>query len=161
MNIFQFVQQMEKDGEAYYRELAQKTNDKGLKTILNNLAEDEVKHFKIFSEMEKNAEPEMISTEVLANAKNVFQSLKEEKAGIDVEGQEMEAYEKARDVELHSESFYREKAGEVDNAHHRALFNRIAEEEKKHAHLLEGIIEYISRPDVWLENAEFNNLEDY
>ncbi|MHC4941878.1 MAG: hypothetical protein ACYTG7_02555 [Planctomycetota bacterium] len=48
MNIFQYVQQMEKDGEAFYRGIAENTKDKGLKTILIGLAEDEVKHFNSF-----------------------------------------------------------------------------------------------------------------
>ena len=27
--------------------------------------------------------------------------------------------------------------------------------------ILEGIIEFVSRPQTWLENAEWNHLEDY
>ena len=65
------------------------------------LAEDEVKHFKIFQEMEKNVEPEMVNTEVLSSARNVFQSLQQDRQGLDVAGEQVEAYEKAREVELH------------------------------------------------------------
>ncbi len=31
MNIFEYAMQMEKDGEAYYRQLVQKVDNKGLK----------------------------------------------------------------------------------------------------------------------------------
>lgn len=35
------------------------------------------------------------------------------------------------------------------------------EEEKKHYFLLDNIIEFVSRPEQWLENAEFYHLEEY
>jgi rubrerythrin len=71
------------------------------------------------------------------------------------------AYEKARQVELDSEKFYREKADEVDRPYAKELLHRIADEEKKHAHLLENIIEFIAKPDTYLENAEFGKLDEF
>jgi len=43
----------------------------------------------------------------------------------------------------------------------RALIHRIAKEEKRHAVVLENIIEMILRPEQWVENAEFNHMEEY
>ena len=59
------------------------------------------------------------------------------------------------------EAFYREKAGEVEKDAHKNLFLQIAEEEKKHAFLLENVIDFVTKPDNWLENAEFHHLEEY
>ncbi len=39
MNIYEFAMQMEKDGEAFYRNLALKVSNLVLKNILNMLAE--------------------------------------------------------------------------------------------------------------------------
>ncbi len=47
MDIFDYAIQMEKDGEKYYREIAGKTNNKGLATIMNMLADEEVRHIQI------------------------------------------------------------------------------------------------------------------
>ena len=44
MNIFDFAMQMEKDGEEYYREIARKTQDRGIETIMTTRAEAEVTH---------------------------------------------------------------------------------------------------------------------
>lgn len=161
MNIFEYAMNMEKDGENYYRELAQGTEDKGLKNILNMLADDEVKHYKIFNEMNKNEKPEMIQTQVLTRAKNIFSQLKEENATFDHDMPQKELYEKAQQVERRSHEFYEEKAKEVEDPHHKELLLSIAGEEKRHYFLLENIIQYISRPQQWVENAEFHHLEEY
>jgi len=161
MDIFQHVQQMEKDGEAYYRGLAERTPDEGLEAVFLQLAEDEVKHYQVFKKMAERSEVDMGPTEVLAGAKNVFRKMREAGAAPEVVTDHVEAYRKALQVERESEAFYREKAGEVDSPAYRALFERIAEEEKKHAFLLEQVIEFVSRPQQWLENAEFHRLEEY
>ncbi|GAH41605.1 unnamed protein product [marine sediment metagenome] len=58
MNIFEYAMKMEKDGEEYYRQLAQQTTNKGLQTILTMLADEEVKHYNAISAI-KNI-PEII-----------------------------------------------------------------------------------------------------
>ncbi len=161
MNIFEFAMKMEKDGENYYRELAQGTEDKGLKNILNMLADDEVKHYKIFDEMKKNEKPEMAQTQVLSNAKNLFSAMKKEKATLNHDMPQIELYEKAQEVERKSQDFYEQKSKEFDDPYHKELFLRIAEEEKRHYFLLENIIQYIARPQQWVENAEFHHLDEY
>ena len=161
MNIFQYVQKMEKDGEAYYRELAEKCNDKGLRTIFLNMADDEVKHFHIFKEMEANADPEMVNTEILQSSRNVFEQMREQNEEHRPDLGQIEAYRNARQIELDSEAFYLEKAKEVDSETHKDLFVRIAEEEKKHAFLLENVIDFVTKPDNWLENAEHHHLEEF
>ena len=161
MNIFQHVQQMEKDGEAYYRDLAERTRDEGLKAIFLRLADDEVKHYQVFKKMEEQSEADMASTEVLVGAKNVFQRMREAGVAPEVETDHVAAYREALEVERRSEAFYRQKAGEVDSPAHKALFERIADEEKKHAFLLEHVIDFVSKPQQWLENAEFHKLEEY
>jgi rubrerythrin len=54
-----------------------------------------------------------------------------------------------------------EKANEVTEEYQKEIFQRLADEEKKHYFLLENIIEFVSRPETWLENAEFYHLEEY
>ena len=41
------------------------------------------------------------------------------------------------------------------------LLLKLAEEEKKHMFLLENLVEFVSRPETWIENAEFNHLVEY
>ena len=42
------------------------------------------------------------------------------------------------------------------------LWLAIAAEEKRHEHILENVIEFVTKPESWAENAEFSHLEkDY
>ncbi|MHC4396377.1 MAG: ferritin-like domain-containing protein [Planctomycetota bacterium] len=160
MTIFEYALQMEKDGEIYYRQLAQRTVNKGLKTILTMLADEEVKHCRAIEKIE-TPEPHIAETTILVDSKNVFVQIKEsgEYFGLDIK--QTELYRKAQDIEERSRDFYLEKANEVNPGYQKELFLQLAEEEKKHYFLLENIIEFVSRSEHWLENAEFYHLEEY
>ncbi len=160
MDIFEYAMQMEKDGEDYYRQLAQQTENKGLKTILSMLADEEVKHYNVIEKM-KTEKPQMVETTILSNANNVFAQLKESDEKFDSDIEQKELYIKAQDIEKESQDFYTEKANEVKEEYQKVLFLRLAEEEKRHYFLLENIVDFVSRPETWLENAEFNHLDEY
>jgi len=109
MDIFEYAMQMEKDGEDYYRQLAQQTENKGLKTILSMLADEEVKHYNVIEKM-KTEKPQMVETTILSNANNVFAQLKESDEKFDSDIEQKELYIKAQDIEKESQDFYTEKA---------------------------------------------------
>lgn len=160
MNIFEHAMQMEKDGEAYYRKLAAGCDNESLRNIFNMLADDEVKHYKTFEDMKNEEESQMAETKVLTNAKNIFTQIKEEEI-FNYKLPEIEAYKKAQDLEKKTEEFYLEKAEEAEDPRQREMLLKIAEEEKKHYFLLDNIIEFVSKPQYYLENAEFSNLGEY
>ena len=161
MNIFDYAMQMEQDGEAYYRELANKCQLQGLKKILNMLADDEVGHYNTFKKLKEGADAEVSASGVLGNAKNVFQEIKDTETGFDFDVSEIDLYNKAIEIEKKSEDFYREKANEVEQPGIKDILLKIAEDEKKHRFLLKNTVEFISRPKTWIENAEFHHLEEY
>ena len=159
-NIFEYAMQMEKDGEDYYRQLAQQTNNDGMRNILTMLADEEVKHYQAIEKM-KTQQTQIVESEILTDAKNVFAQIKESGEILDFNISQAELYTKARDIEKKSRDFYTEKANEVTERYQKELFLKLAVEEQKHYVLLDNIIEFISRPEQWLENAEFFHLEDY
>ncbi len=160
VDIFEYAMQMEKEGENYYRRLARQRANKGLQTILTMLANEEVKHYNAIEKI-KIAEPHMAETTILADAKNVFVQIQESGESFDFDLGQIEFYKKAQDIEERSRDFYLEKSGQVKEDYQKDLFLRLADEEKKHYFLLENIIEFVSRPETWLENAEFCHLEEY
>ncbi len=160
MDIFEYAMQMEKDGEAYYRQLAEQTNNNGLKTVFSMLADEEVKHYDVVKQM-KTQSPQMEQTQVLTNAKNIFVQMKESDDTFDFDARQVELYKKAQDIEKKSQDFYSEKASEVTQEDQKETFQQLAAEEEKHYLLLDNIIQFVSRPDTWLENAEFHHLEPY
>lgn len=74
---------------------------------------------------------------------------------------EIELYKKAQVIEKTTETFYLEKAAIVTDECQKHIFHKVADEEKKHYLTLENIIEFVSRPAQWLENAEWYHLEEY
>ena len=52
-------------------------------------------------------------------------------------------------------------AEELTDNNQKAIFNRIADEEHKHWVTMENVIQFLDKPGNWLEDAEWNNLEDY
>ncbi len=83
----------------------------------------------------------------------------DKKADFDIS--QIEVYKKAQDIEKKSIDFYLQKADEVKEHCQKGTFRKLAEEEKKHYFLLQNIIEFVSRPESWLENAEWYHLEEY
>jgi rubrerythrin len=161
VKVFDFALKMEKDGEKFYRDLAAKSNDRGVKFILNGLAEDEIKHAQTLREMEKGASPAMAQTTILDGAKNVFSEMAASKAFQAAGSDQMALYEQALEMERKSRDYYKSQADDANLKPARDLFLRLSDEENRHMFLLESMIEFISRPQTWLENAEFNHLEEY
>jgi rubrerythrin len=160
MNIFEFAMEKEKYSEDYYRRLAGKSNNKGLETVFNMLADEEAKHYKIVSDMKEDIAPDLAETTVLSDAKDVFAKMRESVQNFNLDASQTELYRKALKIEKQSRDFYLEKADEVEKTQ-KEIFLKLADEEKKHYFLLENIIDFVSRPKTWLENAEFYHLDEY
>jgi len=160
MDIFAFALKMEKDGRDFYLKLAGKTKNKGLAGILEMLAEEELKHYKAIQAIHAKKH-EMAPTGVLERAKNMFQRMKDFGEHFDIDISELEFYRQAMTLEEQSRDFYLDRADEAKDPQNKELFSQLAGEEKKHYILLENIADFVSRPQQWLENAEFFHIEDY
>jgi len=159
MDVFDFAMKMEQDGEAYYRKLAAEANNSGLTTILNFLAEEEVKHFNIFRKLKGGTSSELPESTLLTDVKNIFQELAEKSdSPFQFDASQPQFYRKAQDLEKQSEMFYRDKAEETEDESEKALLVKIADEEKRHYFVLENIIDFVQHPQQWIEDAEWNKL---
>ena len=162
MNIFEFAMQMEKDGEAFYRDIAQKTKNAGLQKIFNTLADEEVVHYNTFKKLYDKTPAQVVESNILDKAKNIFIELKDS-GGLDMSAEppQTEAYKKALETEKESYTFYEQKAKESDNPEEKDILLTLAREERHHYRLLENIIEFVSRPQQWLEDAEYAHMAEY
>lgn len=162
MGIYQFAMKMEKDGENYYRELSEKTNHEGIRHILTFLANEELKHYKVVEQFNQEVKhPSMAEENVFDTVKNIFVRMKESEQDLHFDITEADLYRKAQKIEKESRQFYLEKADEVKDETQKQVLLRLAEEEKKHEFVMENLVEFITRPDTWLENAEWYHLDEY
>ena len=166
MNIYKYAMKLEKDSEEYYKKLMGETDDVGLQTILKMLADDEAKHFSIVEQMmETDTCPVCAETHILKNAKNIFMKIKPvlagEKLAFNFDSAQADFYRSAQEFEEKSYKNYLKMSNEVGDETQKNLLLKLAEEEKKHMFLLENLVEFVSRPETWIEDAEFNHLDEY
>lgn len=161
MNIFEYAMDFEKDSENYYRNLAKDTQQPGIKKILLMLAGEEVKHYQALEELSKNVKTKLPDSQILMNAVNIFTEIKKNKLTVKPKTSQVELYRKAQGFEKDSEKFYTDKANETDDPEIKTILLNLAGQEKRHFILLENIIQFISRPDQWIENSEFNQMTTY
>jgi rubrerythrin len=152
---------MEKEAERYYRDLAQKAVNPGLKSVFLLLAEEEARHHDFYSSRGRRAGAKMKAGHLVAAVKQVFLKMRETKDTSGTDASQRNLYKEALESERHHYEFYRKKAESAGDETERKMFMKIAEEEKRHALVLERVLEFVSRPAEWLENAEWYHLEDY
>ncbi len=161
MDIFKFAMDQEKLSEDYYRQLAEKTDNDGLKHICTMLAGEEAKHYEIVRKMQSEAVGEVTETPVLKDAGEIFAAMRQSAQTFKVDISELDLYKKAREIEQQSKAFYLEKADQVQYPQQKAIFTKLAEEEQKHYVLLDRICDFVARPQWFLENAEMYRFDDY
>lgn len=155
MNVYEYAMKVEKDGEAYYRDLASKSPNNGLKRIFTMLADEEVKHYNVFKNMMKKADINLDKLDIITDTKTIFETLTNEKNNINFSDEQVQYYKEAIKKEENSHQFYIDKSKELDDEKEKAIFIRIAEEETKHKKVLEEIVSFIQEPDNWVASAEF------
>ncbi len=163
MNVFEYAMKMENDGRDFYLEHAEKATVPAFKRILEDLANDELKHYRIFKAMKEGGAAkynEAEKTEILATVKNVFEEMKSKGEEHSFAADAKQIWEHAREVEKKAEEFYREKANELDNDDQKAILNKIADEEHRHWVTMEQVIRFLEGPKQWLEDAEWGNLKE-
>nr|WP_243414774.1 ferritin family protein [Sporosalibacterium faouarense] len=151
---------MEQDGEKYYRELADKANSSGLKSIFLRLANDEKRHQQILDNIEKNFDFCDDKAEV-NDEETVFSEKLKEINDFHLDKSHIETYEYAAKLEKESIEFYTEKREGLERKCERMTFNRLIKEEKKHLEELEFVIRHLRKPNEWVEDAEFTHGEEY
>ncbi len=163
MNIFEFAMQMETDGRNYYLDQAEKTDHPMLKKILLEMADDELKHYNLFEKLRDGHVAEYEETKkttIVASVKNIFQTMKDEGTEFSSDKNVVNIWTQACEVEKKAEKYYREKADETDDDNAKNILNRIADEEHLHWMTIDNVISYLNKPDQFLENAEWGNLEN-
>ena len=159
MDLFDYAIQMEKDGEAYYRQLSHRTSNTGLRTILTMLADEEVKHQQLFEQL-KESKGTLQASQALTRTKNIFVQMKESGEVISDETSQVELYQKAQDLEKNSQEFYLAKSKDAESDKVRDILVQLAKEEEAHYVILQNIIDFLSKPESFLEDAEFVNMDE-
>lgn len=158
--VFEHAKQMELDGKALYLEEMEKTEDPGLKRILKMLADAEENHYEIFDALQRKNLVDVKPTS-LVEIKNIFTEIKDSGKSIVTTTDHAEFYKKVQKIEEQAEAEYRKEAELAEDEKLKEIFTHIANEEHRHATLMEGFYQMCLNPTQWVEDAEFNHFGDY
>jgi rubrerythrin len=155
------VIEMEGDAERRYRTLADKTVNPGLKSVMLLLAEEEARHCEYYKALVEGGDTKLEGSRLISAVTEVFLTMRERGDASGTGLSEVVLYKEALEAERVHYEFYRKKADQEGTDAERQMFLVISEEEQRHALVLESVIEFVSRPEEWLENAEWYHLEEY
>jgi rubrerythrin len=162
MDILQNSIALEQQGRDYYLELAQKTPLPTLAGIFKFLAGEEQTHYEQFFALTKKVRPDPLpSSSALENAQQVFSKMSAVFSAKEPLEDYVDAYKKAVDFEQKSIDYYQTALAQKLENDQCAVFTYIVKQERAHLALMENLVEFVRRPKEWLENAEWNHLDEY
>ncbi len=161
MDIFEFAVNFEKENRDYYLERSKNTDNKFLKSLFKDLADEEKKHEEIIKELISEKKIDHQESDVIDTAKNTFQMMADNLDDNTLPTEEVHIYKQAVELEEKSKAFYLSKAEESNLEHVEKTFRQLAREETKHQHIMENIVKMVNRPNTWLEDAEWYHMEEY
>ena len=162
MNFFERAKEMEEQTRNYYLELADKcAANEGLKYILKKLVMDHEQHGKKFQQMSDDECTDLNSTEAFESTIEFFRNLQHKHETFSCDIDQMKMYQQALELLEKKIEFYIQGKSEVECEINQAVLTEIIDEENHHKFVLKNIIEIVSRPQTWIENAEFTHIESY
>lgn len=162
MNLFDEAMALEQEGEALYTQFVAEAPEKGLKYLFSWLAEQEHKHYEIFKKMKDEKTETVKEISDLEDIRDIFDGWKDSSRCLDIKVPQAEVYRRALEIENKSISVYEGYAKASIPPWQKDIFLAIANEEKRHRWMIENIIDHITKPEVWAENAKFSHLDpDY
>jgi len=162
MKFIETAIEMEELIQNYYLDLADKcAANEGLKTILKMLAGDHEQHVVKFKQMAENECNEFKSTTAYETTINFFRDLQKDNETFSCDINQLNMYKKALDLVGKKLVFYNKCESDLINKKNQVILNEIIKEENQHRFVLQNLIEMLSRPLEWVENAEFYHMDKY
>lgn len=162
MDFFDLAKNMEKESRKMYEDFSAATPLKELKSVFSFLAMEEQRHWELFTDMQKKSAVAVpVDENILHRAKQVLSGWK---AGFSAPSTiaDFEAmYRKAQKAESDAVAFYSKEKENLKAFEHKRILDQIIEQEKRHEKLMDELSEFVRRPKEWVENAEFNHLDEY
>lgn len=159
MNTYEFAISLERDLEKYYIKQAEKHNNKDLRKVFLMLAEAERSHAKLLEDNKEYLTAPIEDQDIIEDAKEIFKNLKDIEVDPEHYLSQLDSYRKALEYEEKSMAMYREL--QENDPDRKEIYDFLEKEEDKHCILLIEIIKLTSRPEEWVESAEFGPREEY
>ena len=161
INDLSFAIKMEQEGEAYYRRQAELNKENRLYRVCLILAEEENHHAKILTHRLMSQSYELVQTDTLAEAKNVFEGKEDINPDEKKVLSQLDFYRDAAEIERQSIELYSGYLKLTTGKEEQDLFRYLIGEEEKHYETLDYLATMLLHAEEWVENPEFGLRGEY
>ncbi len=159
MNTIDFAISMELDGQKYYLDLAEQNKDNELHKVFTMLADSEKQHANLLMRYQEKKSFDLKEQSVQPEFKSVFKDLK--LFHQEASAKQLDAYRIACEQEEKSITLYKDMRSMAETELEVEIYNYLIGQEEEHLILFEELVKMVTRPDEWVESAEFGIREEY
>jgi rubrerythrin len=159
MNTIDFAINMELEGQKYYSDLAELNKDNELNKVFLLLADSEKQHANLLKKYKKKEAFNLEDHFIRPEFKSVFRDLKHFRK--EHSAKQLDAYRIACEQEEKSIKLYKDMKAKAENVLEEEIFDYLIRQEEEHLVLFEELVKMVTRPEEWVESAEFGIREDY
>ena len=161
MNILEVAIAMEVDLEKYYLKQAKVNEGNDLNKIFTMLASDEREHADLLRNKSEQFNYDLEPSESLEESKRIFKGMKDFEMEIKDLPSQLDSFRMALDMEKKSIDAYEKLLSETKDENAKNLFRFLIKQEKEHFKIIEELVIHLTRPEEWVEDAEFTIREEY
>lgn len=161
MNILEFAINMEIEGEKYYLDQSSKSKNVPLQNLFTILAKDENDHANILRNKSKDLPYELNDREILTEARNLFEGIKDFTNEIKENPEQLDLYKAALEKESESINLYKKLLSESTDDKSKELFEFLIKQETSHYNTIDELITQLNNVNDWVESAEFGIRSEY
>lgn len=161
MELLSLALTLEEDLQSFYQKQAELHQGNSLQTVFELLAKEEERHLEILMSHADKIDVPLRDNDILAEIKPIFKEIADFKSEIKLYATQLDAYRMALDKEIESLNFYRELQNKSSEEASKKVFGYLILQEDKHCIILEELVKLVTRPEEWVESAEFGLREEY
>lgn len=159
MNTIDFAISMELEGQKYYMDLAELNKDNELNKVFLLLADSEKQHADLLKRYKMKEALSFEGQFVRPEFKSVFKDLKQFHK--EHSAKQLDAYRIACEQEEKSINLYKDMRSNASNKSEEEIYDYLICQEEEHLILFEELVKMVTRPEEWVESAEFGIREEY
>ncbi|WP_066719202.1 ferritin-like domain-containing protein [Clostridium sp. Marseille-P299] len=161
MEILELALSMELDLEKFYTEQAELNKDNTLNVVFTMLAKEEENHANILMSKADKLTLPLRDSNILHEVQSIFKDMDHITSEFHDIPTQLDIYREALEKEQQSLKFYQDLHAEASEEQSKKVFQYLINQEDKHCIILEELVKLVSRPEEWVEDAEFGRREPY
>jgi rubrerythrin len=161
MELLELALSMEYDLKDFYNKQAELNDGNSLCTIFKLLEKEEEKHAQILKSYNNLIELPLTDSTILSDVKSIFKETDNFKSEIKKLPNQLDVYRMALEKEEQSLKFYQDLFDKASDEKSKKVFGYLIDQEDKHCIIMEELVKLVTRPEEWVESAEFGRREDY